>query len=128
MDTDIQLHTVKGAPEAIGPYCHATQVGKLIFCSGQTPLNPDTMKIEARSVGEQTERALKNLESVLEGLGLSLQHVVKTTVFLTEMENFAAMNQAYARCFGEHTPARTTVAVKGLPLNALVEIECIAAG
>lgn len=84
------------------------------------------MEIAGDSVAEQTEQALRNLEIVLVGLGLSLQDVAKTTVFLTDMSHFAAMNEAYARCFGEHTPARTTVAVKALPKDALVEIECIA--
>jgi 2-iminobutanoate/2-iminopropanoate deaminase len=122
----MQIHHVDPAPEAIGPYCHATQVGDLVFCSGQTPLDPETMKLTKTSVGAQTERALRNLEIVLLELGLSLQDVVKTTVYLTDMSHFAAMNEAYANCFGAHTPARTTVAVHALPLDALVEIECIA--
>jgi 2-iminobutanoate/2-iminopropanoate deaminase len=120
------IHKVESAPKAIGPYCHATQSGKMVFCSGQTPLDPDTMRIDGATIGEQTERALRNIESVLQGLDLSLDHVLKTTVFLTEMSHFSEMNQAYAQCFGEHTPARTTVAVKALPMGALVEIECIA--
>ena len=122
----MHIHEVETAPEAIGPYCHATQTGNLVFCSGQTPLNPESMTIDADTIEKQTERALRNLEVVLDGLGLSLAHILKTTVFLTDMANFAAMNKAYARCFGEHTPARTTVAVRALPMNALVEIECIA--
>ena len=120
------IHKVDPAPKAIGPYCHATQVGNLVFCSGQTPINPASMELEGKTVDEQTERALRNLEIVLMDLGSSLQDVVKTTVFLTDMKHFAAMNTAYARCFGEHTPARTTVAVKALPKDALIEIECIA--
>ncbi len=122
----MRIHHVDSAPEAIGPYCHAAQVGDFIFCSGQTPINPESMQIEGSTIGEQTERALGNLEIVLRGLGLSLHAVVKTTVFLSDMEEFAGMNEAYASCFGEHTPARTTVAVKALPLGARVEIECIA--
>lgn len=120
------IHMIEAAPEAIGPYCHATQLGKLVFCSGQTPLDPKTMAIAGSNVGKQTERALRNLEVVLEGLNLSLENVLKTTVFLTDMTHFTEMNQAYASCFGDHTPARTTVAVRSLPRNALVEIECIA--
>lgn len=120
------IHKVDRAPQAIGPYCHATQVGDLVFCSGQTPLDPESMELVGDSIEVQTERALRNLEIVLFGLGLSLQDVLKTTVFLTDMSHFAMMNAAYAGCFGEHTPARTTVAVKGLPKDALVEIECIA--
>lgn len=120
------IHKIEAAPTAIGPYCHATQVGDLVFCSGQTPLDPQTMEVEGNTIEIQTERALRNLETVLMGLDLSLQDVVKTTVFLTDMAHFAVMNVAYARCFGEHTPARTTVAVRALPKDALVEIECIA--
>jgi 2-iminobutanoate/2-iminopropanoate deaminase len=120
------IHTIEGAPEAIGPYCHATQVGALVFCSGQTPIHPDSMEIAGNTIGLQTERALRNIEAVLEGLGLSLQNVAKTTVFLTDMAEFSKMNETYAQCFGEHKPARTTVAVKELPLGAMVEIECIA--
>ncbi len=122
----IKIHRVEGAPAAIGPYCHATQVGELIFCSGQTPLDPVSMEISGPGVAEQTERALRNLEVVLDGLGSSLGNVLKTTVFLTSMDDFTAMNQAYERTFAGHTPARTTVAVKALPMGAQVEIECIA--
>jgi 2-iminobutanoate/2-iminopropanoate deaminase len=84
------------------------------------------MEIAGNTIGLQTERALRNIEAVLEGLGLSLQNVAKTTVFLTDMAEFSKMNETYAQCFGEHKPARTTVAVKELPLGAMVEIECIA--
>jgi 2-iminobutanoate/2-iminopropanoate deaminase len=122
----MQTHLVEGAPEAIGPYCHAMQSGNLIFCSGQTPLDPATMKLVGKDIGEQTEQALKNLDTVLNGLGLSLQNIVKTTVFLKDMEDFQGMNAVYARMFGEHRPARTTIAVRQNPLDALVEIECIA--
>jgi 2-iminobutanoate/2-iminopropanoate deaminase len=114
------------APKAIGPYSHAIRTGTLLYCSGQTPLDPNTMKVVPGAIEEQTIRALKNLEIVLQDAGLSLHHVIKTNVFLTDMELFAGMNQAYATIFGDHKPARTTVAVKGLPHNAVVEIECIA--
>jgi 2-iminobutanoate/2-iminopropanoate deaminase len=117
---------IPGAPEAIGPYCHAIKVGKLVFCSGQTPLDPETMEISGRGIREQTERALNNLSIVLSGLGLTLQNVVKTTVFLKDMGDFRGMNEVYAQMFGSHRPARTTVSVKQNPLDALVEIECIA--
>lgn len=120
------IHKVDLAPRAIGPYCHATQVGNLVFCSGQTPLDPDSMEIDGATIDTQTERALQNLDIVLKGLGLSLQNVLKTTVFLTDMDLFPGMNQTYAQCFGGHTPARTTVAAKALPMGALIEIECIA--
>jgi len=122
----MQIHAIAGAPEAIGPYCHATQVGGLVFCSGQTPLDPQTMSLVGSTIEQQTEQALNNLAVVLNGLGLSLQNVAKTTVFLKDMADFQGMNAVYARTFGTHRPARTTIAVRQNPLDALVEIECIA--
>lgn len=120
------VHNIDGAPAAIGPYSHAIRVGDLVFCSGQTPLDPDTMQLVGKDIAEQTERVLTNLKTVLEGLGLSLNHVVKTTVFLKSMDDFTGMNAVYGRIFGDHKPARSTIAVKQNPLDALVEIECIA--
>ena len=114
------------APAAIGPYCHAMQVGHLIFCSGQTPLDPETMMLVGDDIRGQTERVLMNIAIVLGGLGLSLQDVVKTTVFLKTMDDFEGMNQVYAAMFAGHRPARTTIAVKQNPLDALIEIECVA--
>jgi len=114
------------APQAIGPYSHAIRTGNLLYCSGQTPIDPRTMKIEAAGIAGQTQRALQNLQIVLESAGLTLSNVVKTNVFLSDMTLFEGMNKEYASMFDEHRPARTTVAVKGLPYNALVEIECIA--
>ena len=114
------------APKAVGPYSQAIRTGNLIYCSGQTPIDPVTMKIEASAIEGQTQRAIKNLEIVLKAVGLSLGNVVKTNVFLTDMSLFEKMNKEYTAMFGDHRPARTTVAVKGLPYNALVEIECIA--
>ena len=122
----MEVHIISEAPGAIGPYCHATQVGKLIFCSGQTPLDPQTMQLVGTTIEEQTEQALNNLTAVLNGLGLSLDHLAKTTVFLKDMADFKGMNGVYARMFGAHRPARTTIAVRQNPLDALVEIECIA--
>ncbi|MBL7164394.1 MAG: RidA family protein [Anaerolineales bacterium] len=122
----MQIQNIDGAPEAIGPYCHAIKSGNFVFCSGQTPLDPETMELIGSDIGEQTERVLKNLEIVLGGLGLSLQNVVKTTVFLKDMADFQGMNKVYKQMFGDHRPARTTVSVKQNPLDALVEIECIA--
>ncbi len=119
-------HNIDAAPAAIGPYSHAIRVGDLVFCSGQTPLDPDSMKLVGKDISEQTERVLANLKIVLEGLGLSLNHIVKTTVFLKTMDDFAGMNAVYGRIFGDHKPARSTIAVKQNPLDALVEIECIA--
>jgi len=122
----MQIYNLSEAPQAIGPYCHATRVGDLVFCSGQTPLDPETMELVGTDIKAQTERVLKNLGIVLGGLGLSLHNVVKTTVFLKEMADFQGMNEIYGQMFGGHRPARTTVSVKQNPLGALVEIECIA--
>ena len=122
----MQSHNINGAPEAIGPYSQAIQSGNLVFCSGQTPLDPETMKLVGTTIEEQTERVLQNLSIVLEGLGLSLQNIVKTTVFLKSMDDFQGMNDVYSKIFGEHRPARSTIAIRQNPLNALVEIECIA--
>lgn len=115
------------APKAIGPYAQAVRTGHLLYCSGQTPIDPVSMQLQAGGIVAQTSRALKNLEAVLQEAGLTLADIVKTNVYLTDMQHFDGMNAAYAACFGTHRPARTTVAVKALPFNALVEIECIAA-
>lgn len=122
----MQLKNAPEAPGAIGPYSHAVQVGDLVFCSGQTPIDPGTMELLGDDIQVQTKQVLLNLEAVLTSLGLNLSSVVKTTVFLTTMEDFQGMNAVYAEMFGAHRPARTTVAVKENPLGALVEIECIA--
>ena len=122
----MQIHNVPNAPQAIGPYCHATQVGNLVFCSGQTPLDPETMVLVGADIGEQTTRVLQNLTTVLNGLGLSLANVAKTTVYLKDMDDFQGMNEVYSQMFGAHRPARTTISIKKNPLDALVEIECIA--
>lgn len=114
------------APKAIGPYSQAIQTGNLLYCSGQTPIDPATMKIEVDNIEEQTKRVINNLELVLQAAGLTINNVVKTTVFLADMALFAQMNAVYTECFGNHRPARSTVAVKGLPYQAMVEIECIA--
>lgn len=114
------------APKAIGPYSQAIRTGSLLYCSGQTPVDPETMKIEVDTIEGQTKRVIENLKLVLQEAGLDLNHVVKTNVFLSDMALFTRMNLVYAECFGNHKPARSTMAVKGLPMNALVEIECIA--
>jgi len=117
---------VADAPNAIGPYCHAMKVGNLLFCSGQTPLNPNTMEIEGATIEQQTERVLKNISIVLKGVELTLNDVAKTTVYLKNMDDFQGMNKVYERMFKEHRPSRTTISIKQNPLDALVEIECIA--
>jgi 2-iminobutanoate/2-iminopropanoate deaminase len=118
--------TTSKAPKAIGPYAAAIRTGHLIFCSGQTPLDPETMKIKGTTIEEQTLIALTNLENVLKEEGCDRTHIVKTSVFLKNFADFSRMNATYAEFFGEHTPARTTVEVSRLPMDALVEIECIA--
>ncbi len=117
---------VTEAPDAIGPYCHAMKTGNLVFCSGQTPLNPKTMKLVGSTIEEQTRQVLENLGIVLAGIGLTLQNVVKTTVYLKDMNDFQGMNKVYAEMFQNHKPSRTTISIKQNPLDALVEIECIA--
>ncbi|TWJ03180.1 endoribonuclease L-PSP [Mucilaginibacter frigoritolerans] len=114
------------APNAIGPYSQAIRTGNLLYCSGQTPLDTVSMKIKTDDIESQTLQVINNLKTVLSEAGLTLSDVVKTNVFLSDMGNFKRMNVVYAECFGTHKPARSTVAVKGLPYNALIEIECIA--
>ena len=117
---------VHDAPDAIGPYCHAMKVGNLLFCSGQTPLDPNTMKLVGTTIEEQTQRVLKNLSIVLAGSDLTLKNVVKTTVYIKDMADFQGMNKVYEERFQGHKPSRTTISIKQNPLDALVEIECIA--
>lgn len=119
------IHSDK-APIALGPYCSAVKTGNLLFCSGQTGINPATNKVDATSVEGQTKQVMENLKSVLASQGLTVQNIVKCNVYLSDMAHFQALNKVYGEMLEGHTPARTTVAVSGLPLNALVEIECIA--
>lgn len=122
-----QINTDK-APAAIGPYSQAIDTGlELIFVSGQLPINPATGAFPEGGVQEQTRQSLLNAKAILESAGLGLNNVVKTTVFLADMGDFAAMNEIYAQFFAAPFPARSAVAVKTLPKGALVEIECIAA-
>lgn len=115
------------APAAIGPYSQAIEVNGFIFASGQIPIDPHTGKMVEGGVAEQTRQALINAAHVLEEAGLGLSSVVKTTVFLTDMADFATMNEVYASFFKAPYPARSAVAVKALPKGALVEVECVAA-
>ena len=119
------IHTEK-APKAIGPYSQAIKVGNLIFASGQVPIVPATGEFVEGGIQEQTRQALTNAQAILEEAGTSLKNVVKTTVYLSDMANFAAMNEVYAEFFAQPYPARSAVAVKALPKGALVEVECIA--
>ncbi len=113
------------APQAIGPYSQAIVANGMVFTSGQIALNPQG-EIVCDDVAGQTEQVLKNLSEVLKEAGADLSSVVKTTIFLSDMDDFKTVNEVYAKYFGEHKPARSTVAVKTLPLNVKVEIDCIA--
>ena len=115
------------APKAVGPYSQAVAFGDLLFCAGQIPLDPATGEIVGSDVSTQTERVCENIRAVLAANEMAFSHVVKTTVFLLTMEDFAAMNAVYAKHFSEPFPARSTVAVAGLPRGARVEIEVTAA-
>ena len=120
------LHS-DNAPTAVGPYSQAIEANGFVFASGQLPIDPATNAFVEGGVKEQTRQSLTNAQSVLKAAGLDLSHVIKTTVFLSDMADFAAMNEVYAEFFNEPYPARSAIAVKTLPKNALVEVECIAA-
>jgi 2-iminobutanoate/2-iminopropanoate deaminase len=123
---DIGFVATDAAPKAIGPYSQAVTCGNLIYTAGQIALEPATMQISDGGIAAQTERVLSNLEAVLRAAGSDLSRVLKTTVFLQNMADFTAMNEVYAKRFGNHRPARSTVAAAGLPRNVLVEIEVVA--
>ena len=119
------IHTDK-APAAIGPYSQAIQVNGFVFASGQIPIDPATGVFVEGGIQEQTRQALTNAQQILQTAGADLNHVIKTTVFLSDIANFGPMNEVYAQFFSEPFPARSAVAVKDLPKGALVEIEVIA--
>lgn len=114
------------APSAIGPYSQAVAVDGWVFCSGQIPIDPASGELVEGDIAAQTDRVLQNLRAVLAAAGADLRNVVKTTVFLADMGDFAGMNEVYARHFGSHRPARAAVAVRTLPKNVSVEIEAVA--
>lgn len=114
------------APAALGPYSQAIKAGNTVYCSGQIPINPATNTIEATTIEDQTRQAITNLANVLETAGSSLEQVVKTTVFIKDMNDFAALNGVYAEMFAPNKPARSCVEVSRLPKDVKVEIECIA--
>ena len=122
----MEIIATEKAPAALGPYSQAIRANGLIYCSGQIPINPATGAIEAKTVEEQTAQSITNLKNVLEKAGSSLAKVVKTTVFIKNMNDFAALNKVYAELFGDTKPARSCVEVARLPKDVLVEIECIA--
>jgi 2-iminobutanoate/2-iminopropanoate deaminase len=118
--------STKDAPGAVGPYSQAIRAGSMVFCAGQIPLHPNSGQIESQDVGEQAKRVLENIGAVLKAANLSFADVVKTTVFLADMNDFAAMNEVYGKYFAEPYPARATVQVARLPKDARVEIDLIA--
>ena len=122
-----QIVETNKAPKAVGPYSQAVRAGDFLFCAGQIPLDPATGNLVAGGIKEQTERVLENIKAVLASQGIGVEHVVKTTVFMTNLADFAAMNDVYAKCFPTNPPARSTVQVAALPKGAQVEIEAVAA-
>jgi 2-iminobutanoate/2-iminopropanoate deaminase len=125
MANDIQLVRTDAAPAAIGPYSQAVIAGGFVFCSGQIALNPGG-QIVGTTAAEQTVQVMGNLSAVLAGAGCGLVDVVKTTIFLKDMNDFGGVNEAYAKALGDHRPARATVEVSRLPKDVLVEIDCVA--
>lgn len=119
------VHTDK-APAAVGPYSQAVRVGQMIYTAGQVPLDPATGKVVTGDIGAQAEQALRNVQAVLEAAGAGLEHVIKTTVFLQDMNEFGEMNETYGRFFSQNPPARTTIEVAALPLGVRIEIEAVA--
>ena len=123
----LQTISTDMAPAAIGPYSQAVKFGNMLFCSGQIPLDPSTGEMVEGDVAVQAERVMSNIAAVLSVSGAGFDDVVKTTIYLVDMGDFASVNEVYGKCFQNHKPARSTVAVKALPRGALVEIEIIAA-
>jgi len=123
----VEMVATPEAPRAIGPYSQAIRAGGLLFTAGQVGFDPATGELVDGGIAEQTRRVLENIRAILEAGGSGLGQVVKTTVFLVDMADFAPMNEVYAQVFGEHRPARSTVAVAALPRGARVEIEAVAA-
>lgn len=121
-----QIISTESAPQAIGPYSQAIATGEIIFTSGQIPLDPKTGAFVAGDIAEQTEQVLRNLAEVLKAAGAGLEEVVKTTVYLADMNDFAAMNEVYARFFQSVPPARSTIQAARLPRDARVEIDAVA--
>lgn len=114
------------APKPVGPYSQAVQCGNLIYCSGQISIHPETNEVILGSVKDQTELVMKNIEAVLIAAGIGWKNIIKTTIFLTDMKDFPVVNEVYGRYFSENPPARSTIAVAGLPKAVQVEIEVLA--
>ena len=121
-----EIIATEQAPQAIGPYSQAVRAGNLVFASGQIPLDPATKEFVAGGIAEQTEQVLKNLKAVFAAAGVAMDQIVKTTVFLADMNDFTAMNEVYGKYFAENPPARATVQAARLPKDAMVEIDAIA--
>lgn len=124
---DKTVISTDSAPAAIGPYSQAISLGGLVFCSGQVPFDPSTMELVSGSIAEETTQCVRNLEAVLSEAGSGLEHIVRTTIYVTNMDDFAEVNEAYGSFFPNDPPARATVGVSALPKGARVEIDCIAA-
>lgn len=122
----IEMVSTDNAPQAIGPYSQATKAGQLLFISGQLPINPSTNAIDVSDITEQTRQVLLNIKAILEQEGLGLENVARTTIYIKNMDDFSSVNEEYARFFGNHRPARSTVEVSRLPKDVLVEIDAIA--
>lgn len=121
-----KIHSTDKAPAAIGPYSQATSHNGILYCSGQIPLDPETMEIVGDNAKDQAEQVMKNLEAVLAEAGIDFSRVLKCSIFLADMDDFATVNEVYGARFKSDPPARETVAVKTLPKNVLVEVSCIA--
>jgi len=127
MDHHRQTVTASGAPAAIGPYSHAVRAGELLFCSGQIPLDPTSGELVGASAAEQARRCLENLRAVCAAAGTALERAVRVTIYMTDLERFGEVNEAYAEYFEEDPPARVTVGVAALPRGAQVEIDAVVA-
>jgi len=121
-----KIISTEAAPKAIGPYSQAVQVGPFLYCSGQIPIDPKTNEVFTGDIKTQTEMVLRNIEGVLKAADMTLANIVKTTIFLTSMNDFATVNEVYGKAFSAEPPARSTVAVAGLPRGVNVEIEVLA--
>jgi 2-iminobutanoate/2-iminopropanoate deaminase len=121
-----KIINTQNAPQAIGPYSQAVEVGNTLYISGQVPINPTSGKVEATDITTQTEQVMKNIEAILKEAGYTFKNVVKSTCLLSDMANFKAMNEVYGKYYPENPPARAAFAVKELPLGVMIEIETIA--
>lgn len=122
----MEIISTENAPKALGPYSQAIKAGGFVWCSGQIPIDPAVNAVTATTIEDQTRQAITNLRNVLEAVGSGLDKVVKTTVFISDMNNFAALNAVYAELFGDAKPARSCVEVARLPKDVMVEIEAVA--